>query len=221
MGVRLLVDGRSVATGDGFVFDLDGVLVDSESCWEIAEREAIGRLGGVLPVSREGIAGLSPRAAGELLASRSGLHGRGEELEALVEVIAADVFRSSVVAVAGAEIFLDQVRALGPVVVATNSPRDIALASLTASGLDRLIDVLVTVDEVGVGKPAPDLYLEACRRVGADPVRTVGVEDSSTGYRALLAAGLIPVVFGSLVVDGPPPAGRVTAWSSVTVQPIG
>lgn len=221
MGVRLLVDDRPVAIGDGLVFDLDGVLVDSEICWEIAESEAIGRLGGVLPVNREGIAGLSPQAAGELLASRCGLEGRGAELEALVEEIAVDVFRERVVAVDGAAMFLDEVRTYGPVVVATNSPREIALASLASSGLERRVDHLVTVDEVAVGKPAPDLYLEACRRSGFGPDRTIGVEDSTTGYRALLAAGLIPVVYGALALDGDPaPAGRIPAWSSVTIRPV-
>lgn len=215
---ELLVDDDRIVSGDGFVFDLDGVLVDSEACWQVAENQAIEMLGGVLPTTREGIAGLSPDDAGRVLAERANLHGRAGELQELVEEIAVDVFRRDVVAIEGADRFVTAVRRWCPVVVATNSPRDIAEASLSASGLTDLVDVLVTVDEVGAGKPAPDLYREACRRVGAEPARTIAVEDSVTGYRAVLAAGLLPVVFGGLDPrDLPEPMGRIPAWSRAAV----
>lgn len=85
-----------------------------------------------------------------------------------------------------------------PVAVASNSPRSLLDTALGSSGLAELLPLSFAADEVAAPKPAPDLYLTACRALGADPGSCVAFEDSNTGIRAARAAGLHLVTVPSL-----------------------
>jgi HAD superfamily hydrolase (TIGR01509 family) len=77
-----------------------------------------------------------------------------------------------------------------PIAVASGGPRAIVQPSLRQTGLDRLFRTIVTFDDVGNAKPAPDLFLEAARRIGVEPAQCLVLEDSQTGIDAALAAGM-------------------------------
>jgi HAD superfamily hydrolase (TIGR01509 family) len=81
--------------------------------------------------------------------------------------------------------------------VASSSPPEVIAAALRAAGLDARFSVRVSSDDVAVGKPAPDVYLEACRRLGVEPASAVAIEDSANGLRAAAAAGLVVVAVPS------------------------
>ena len=77
-----------------------------------------------------------------------------------------------------------------PIAVASGGPRAIVQPSLRQTGLDRLFRTVVTFDDVGIAKPAPDLFLEAARRMGVEPAQCLVLEDSKTGIDAARAAGM-------------------------------
>jgi HAD superfamily hydrolase (TIGR01509 family) len=89
------------------------------------------------------------------------------------------------------------------VAVASNSPEPIVRAALLRAGLADAFDAVVPVEAVGRPKPAPDLYLTACRRLGTSPGRTVAFEDSLTGLASARGAGLVVVGVPSLAGDYP------------------
>ena len=99
-----------------------------------------------------------------------------------------------------------------PIAVASNSPRAFLDLVLRTSGIADRFAITVSGDEVALPKPAPDIYLEACRRLGADPTRSVGLEDSPTGAEAARAAGLT-VIGVPYLADLEIPAAHVRALS--------
>ena len=123
--------------------------------------------------------------------------GRGDELSAeLLALVSERVL-------AGADARPDArelVRALDgrPLAVASNSPLAFVDGALRAAALDGAFAVVVTADQVAEAKPAPDVYLEACRRLGARPARSIALEDSPTGVAAARAAGLYVIGVPSL-----------------------
>jgi beta-phosphoglucomutase-like phosphatase (HAD superfamily) len=165
--VRMLVDGPDgfEVEAAGIVFDLDGVLVESGPCWEIAERRAVAALGGRWPRTRPVVDGRTSEVAVGLLAPRCGLAGREAELQHEIERVAVEVFAECVTPVAQAPRVVAELEG-APIAIATNSPRALAETSLAAAGFERMTDVVVTADEIAAGKPAPDTYLAACARLG-------------------------------------------------------
>jgi HAD superfamily hydrolase (TIGR01509 family) len=183
------------------VFDLDGVLLDSEMAWTRAETRLFARYG---------------RAYGDeekrLLIGGS-LGETAEELERLLERpgtsdgllhelldLAAEEFAGPVDPMPGAFEVVGELRETGrPMAVASNSQRRLVDLALNGSGLAASFPVVVAGDEVANPKPAPDLYLEACRRLGVSPRESVAVEDSPKGAAAARAAGLFVVGIPYLV----------------------
>jgi HAD superfamily hydrolase (TIGR01509 family) len=102
-----------------------------------------------------------------------------------------------------------------PIAVATSSDQEYAAFSLNAAGLDqRQFAHVVTGEQVEKGKPAPDIYLEAARRLGADPPHCVAIEDSDAGIFSAHAAGMIAVMIPDL--KPPSPESRMAAFRVLT-----
>jgi HAD superfamily hydrolase (TIGR01509 family) len=174
------------------VFDNDGLLLDTEEAWTRAETTLFARHGGTFTFEhkRELIGSSHTVAAGKLEAML-GRPGQGLELMAeLHELVMAQALHD-VEPRPGAVALVDALQAAGiPVAVASNSARDFLDRVLHTAGVAGRFAVTVAGDEVAHPKPAPDIYLEACRRLGADPAASVGLEDSPTGAAAAKAAGL-------------------------------
>ncbi len=185
------------------VFDNDGLLLDTESVWTRAEHDLFERRGiEFTPADKRELVGTSAEIAGSILERRLGEPGRAAELiEELNELVVAEL-EHGVEAMVGARDLLNGLKQRGtPIGLVSNSPLVFVRRSLEIVGFDYLFDVVVSAHEVAAPKPAPDPYLEACRRLGVEAgPNVVALEDSPTGVSAARAAGL--TVIGVPSLDG-------------------
>lgn len=185
------------------VFDNDGLLLDTESVWTRAEQDLFARREiEFTAADKRELVGTSAAIAGALLERRLGEPGRAEELiEELNELVVAEL-EHGVEAMLGARELLTRLRERGtPIGLVSNSPLVFVLRSLAIAGFEDQFDIVLSAHEVAAPKPAPDPYLEACRRLGVDAgPDVVALEDSPTGVAAARAAGL--TVIGIPSVEG-------------------
>lgn len=172
------------------VFDCDGLLLDTEPLWTIGEERLFRRYGRAFsPDDKRALLGTSGPAAGRVLARLLEQPGRDlvlvEELLAECEGAMADA-----TPMPGARDLVDRLRGRLPLSAASNSPRRLLEPALLGAGFGPEFEAVLTVDDVERPKPAPDLYLTACRRLGVDPTRAIALEDSPTGVASARAAGL-------------------------------
>lgn len=172
------------------VFDLDGVLVDSEPVWEEVRRAFVAEHGGTWqPDTQSRLMGMSTAEWAAYLRSLGVGMPAGEIARAVVERMAAR-YRAGVPLMPGA---VETVRRMSGQVtlgLASSSPRTLIDAVLAEAELVECFAATVSTEEVPRGKPAPDGYLEAARRLAVDPGECVAVEDSSNGLRSAHAAGM-------------------------------
>lgn len=172
------------------VFDLDGLLVDTEPAWERAEIRVVESFGRRWdPAVRPLLLGSGPVAAAQTLGAFFGIEDIAE-VDRRMLAASLEEIGGGVVARPGAIALVAALADRVPLAVATNAERAVAEITLGATGLGARMRVVVTADDVAAPKPAPDPYLEAARRLGVDPARCVAFEDSPTGAAAAVAAGM-------------------------------
>jgi HAD superfamily hydrolase (TIGR01509 family) len=185
------------------VFDNDGLLLDTESVWTRAEQDLFERRGlEFTSAHKRELVGASAEIAGGILERRLGEPGRAAALiEELNELVVAEL-EHGVEAMVGARDLLHTLRQRGtPLGLVSNSPLVFVERSLQIVGFHDRFDVVLSAHEVAAPKPAPDPYLEACRRLGVEPgPEVVALEDSPTGVAAARAAGL--TVIGVPSIEG-------------------
>ncbi len=175
------------------VFDLDGLLVDSEPLWHRAERAVFARHGIALSVAQ--CRSTKGRFVGEVTAHWVRVFGRddldpGELAEEVVEAVAA-LLATEATQKPGVEAALRACEARGwPRAVASSSPRRLIEVALGAQGLSDRFALWCSAEEVGAGKPDPAVYLRAAEALGVPPGRCLAIEDSPTGVAAAKAAGM-------------------------------
>jgi HAD superfamily hydrolase (TIGR01509 family) len=176
----------------GVVFDNDGLLLDTEPCWTLAQEELFRSYGRTFALAdKQALLGTSPRTAAPILERLLDGADSGERLSAQMYSLALAEIAGGASPRPGAVDLVAAVRAAGlPLAVASNAPRAHLLAGLKRVGLDEAFDVMLGVDDVQNPKPAPDLYLGACERLGVAPAGAVALEDSPPGVAAARAAGL-------------------------------
>jgi HAD superfamily hydrolase (TIGR01509 family) len=188
---------------DAVVFDNDGLLLDTESVWTRAEQDLFERRGTEFtPGDKRELVGTSAQVAGGVLERRLGEPGRAAELIEELNALVVAELEHGVEAMIGAREVLGRLRERGtPIGLVSNSPLRFVRRSLELAGFDGRFDVVVSAHEVAAPKPAPDPYLEACRRLGVEPgPAVIALEDSPTGVAAARAAGL--TVIGIPSIDG-------------------
>lgn len=174
---------------EAVVFDLDGLLVDTEPLWERAERRLVDQLGGTFdPDLRQRLLGSGLERASRLLADA--LNADPTMVQRRMTTLTLEEFRRGVPTRPGARELLEALHGRLPTAIATNSQRVVADTALMVAELEGFVDHLVCAEDVAEAKPAPDPYRHACELLGVDPERTVGFEDSSTGVASAVAAGL-------------------------------
>lgn len=182
---------------EAIVFDLDGVLVDSEIWWHEVRADWATAHGRTWTIEdTRAVMGANSRGWARIMRERLDLDP-GEELEiesAVVAGVVARFRRDGAPVIPGAVEAAERLAATYPVAIASSAHADVIRAALDATGLARTIRIAVSSDEVEHGKPAPDVYLEAARRLGAEPSRCLVVEDSLNGVLAGRAAGMIVVL---------------------------
>lgn len=186
---------------DAVVFDNDGLLLDTESVWTRAEQDLFERRGVEFTAEhKRELVGTSAEIAGGILERRLGEPGRAAELIAELNELVVAELEHGVEAMAGARELLHHLKRRGtPIGLVSNSPLVFVRRSLEIAGFEDRFDVVLSAHEVAAPKPAPDPYLEACRRLGVEAgPSVVALEDSPTGVAAARAAGLTVIGVPSL-----------------------
>jgi HAD superfamily hydrolase (TIGR01509 family) len=176
---------------DVVVFDLDGVLVDSEEVWDAARKELAAQRGRPWPeqASRD-MMGMSSLEWSRYMHDVVGLPEPPEEISAEVVRRLEEIYRRELPLIDGAVEAVGRLAERWPLGLASSSNRELIDLVLELSGLARYFRVTVSSEEVSRGKPAPDVYLEAARRLGVAPDCCAAVEDSENGIRSAKAAGM-------------------------------
>jgi HAD superfamily hydrolase (TIGR01509 family) len=176
---------------DGVIFDLDGVLLDSEQVWNEAKEQLVRERGGHWSEGApRDMMGMSSPEWSRYLRDELGVPLEPDEISADVVRRLEGIYRDELPLLGGAREAVERLAERWPLGLASSSNRDIIDLFLELSGLRDRFAVTLSSEEVARGKPAPDVYLEAVRRLGADPARTVAIEDSENGIRAANAAGM-------------------------------
>jgi HAD superfamily hydrolase (TIGR01509 family) len=204
---------------EAVVFDLDGVVVDSEHVWDAA-REALARERGGRwhEGAQQDMMGMSSVEWSRYMHDVIGLKDPPEEISAEVVRRLEATYREELPLIDGATEAVARLAERWPLAVASSSNRPIIDLVLGLSGLDRFFRVAVSSEEVSRGKPAPDVYLEAARRLGADPERSAAVEDSRNGILSARAAGMRVVAIPNTRF---PPGEEALAAADVVIPSIG
>ncbi|HEX6762392.1 MAG TPA: HAD family phosphatase [Gaiellaceae bacterium] len=204
---------------DAVVFDLDGVLVDSEQIWDDVRVELVRDAGLPFPPeATRAMMGMSSPEWSRYLVEQVGLPGTPEEANAAVVERMLERYAGGPPLLPGS---VEAVRRMGdrwPLAIASSSNRELIDVVLDAAGLARFVQVSVSSEEVARGKPAPDVYLEATRRLGVEPAHAAAVEDSHNGIRSAKAAGLRVVAIPNLHF---PPDAESLALADVVLRSIG
>lgn len=202
-------------TPQAIVFDMDGVLTDTEVIWDEVRRGLAAAEGLPWPHgATAAMMGMSTPEWGAYLVETVGISGTpGEVAERTIDAMAAR-YANHLPTLPGAVEAVRRLAGHWKLGLASSSPRRLIDSSLAALGVADLFDATVSTEEVERGKPAPDGYLRACELLGVDPTRSVAIEDSSNGLRAAAAAGMAVVA-----VPRPefPPAADAVALADVVV----
>jgi HAD superfamily hydrolase (TIGR01509 family) len=173
------------------VFDLDGVLIDSEPVWETVRREFVLARGGRWPADAQTrMMGMSTREWSTYLSRELGVGLPPEEVAAAVIARIRKQYEERLPLIDGAVEAVGGLAAVWPLGLASSSPRELIEVVLDRAPLRAFFQAVLSTEEVARGKPAPDVYLEVTRRLAAEPARSVAVEDSTNGIRSAAAAGL-------------------------------
>jgi HAD superfamily hydrolase (TIGR01509 family) len=176
---------------EAVVFDMDGVLIDSEPVWERVRRKFVADHGGRWAQdAQDRMMGMSTAEWSTYLSEDFGLRLPPARVARLVIAAMAAEYQAHLPLLPGAVEAVRSLSARWPLAVASSAPKSLIEAVLDASGLRPAFSAAVSSEEVTRGKPAPDVYLEATKRLGVPPASCAAVEDSSNGLRSAAAAGL-------------------------------
>lgn len=176
---------------EAVVFDLDGVLLDSEQVWDEVREELVEERGGRWhDQAQTEMMGMSSVEWSRYMHDELDLPEPPEEISAEVVQRLDEVYRKRLPLIDGAREAVERLAARWPLGLASSSNREVIDLVLDLSGLARYFRVTVSSEEVPRGKPAPDVYLEAARGLGVPPERCAAVEDSHNGIRSAKAAGM-------------------------------
>jgi len=173
------------------IFDMDGLLLETEVLWHRAEVRLFERHGAAFTFEDKlTVMGTSAAFTGEFFARRLALPDQASALIREVTELMHEELQAQVDARPGAVDLVKRLRGKVRLGLASNSPRFLVDAALGSSGFTDIFDAVVSADDVTNHKPAPDLYLLACERLGVPPGEAVALEDTTSGIASAKAAGL-------------------------------
>ena len=203
---------------EAVVFDLDGVLLDTEEVWDEARRQIADERGGRWRQdAQQAMMGMSSPEWSRYMHEEVGVPDPPEQITAEVVRRLEELYRKRLPLIPGA---LDAVRRLAarlPLAIASSSNRPLIDLFLELTGTAGLFRATVSSEEVERGKPAPDVYVEAARRLGIDPTLCAAVEDSENGIRSAAAAGMKVIAIPNPVF---PPGDEALALAAVSVASL-
>jgi HAD superfamily hydrolase (TIGR01509 family) len=204
---------------DAVVFDMDGILIETEPIWDKVRHRMAAEQGVSWPNgSTEAMMGLSTREWAEHMRDVVHLDGTWEALaQRTIDGVAGEYATGGLPVLPGAVEAVRRMAALVPTAIASSSPRRLIDLVVARLELADALTVTVSTEEVPRGKPYPDGYLRACELMGLDPTRSVAVEDSTNGVLSAHAAGMsvvcVPPAFH-------PPADRTLALCSAVLDTL-
>jgi HAD superfamily hydrolase (TIGR01509 family) len=200
------------------VFDLDGVLLDSEQVWDGARRDLVDEAGGRwTDDATTAMLGMSAPEWSRYVADELGVPLTPSDIDRDVVRRVVACYRERLPVLPGAREAVERLGACWPLGLATSSNREVVDVVLEALGVADRFVATVSSEEVGRGKPAPDVYLEAARRMGVDPAASAAIEDSSNGLRSAAAAGM-----SVIAIPNPhfPPAADALALADIVLEDL-
>jgi HAD superfamily hydrolase (TIGR01509 family) len=203
---------------DAVVFDMDGVLIQSEEVWDEIRERYVTELGGRYDAEvQRAMMGMSSPEWSRYLHETAGVPHEPQAIndEVVQRMLAA--YRDHLPLIDGARDAVKRLAGRYPLAVASSSNRPLIDTVLDVAGLAPYFKATVSSEEVARGKPAPDVYLEAARRLGADPHRCAAIEDSHGGIRSAKAAGMRVVAIPN---PSYPPDDESLAQADVVVRSL-
>jgi len=196
------------------IFDLDGVILETEQLWdEVRERLARERGGRWSDRAQADMMGMSSTEWSRYMHEVVGLRESPEEINREVVGRMLDRYAERLPLIDGAVEAVERLAARWPLGLASSSNREVIDRALEVSGLARHFRATVSSEEVARGKPAPDVYLEAARRLGVEPSGCAAIEDSANGIRSAHAAGMRVVAIPN--PEFPPPDEVIALTATV------
>ena len=176
---------------EAVIFDLDGVIVDSEHVWDTA-REALARERGGRwhEHAQKDMMGMSSLEWSRYMHEVVGLSEPPEEISAEVVRRLEKTYREELPLIKGAPKAVARLAERWPLAIASSSNRPLIDLILELSKLERFFQATVSSEEVERGKPAPDVYLEAAHRLGVEATKSAAVEDTHNGILSASASGM-------------------------------
>jgi HAD superfamily hydrolase (TIGR01509 family) len=200
------------------VFDLDGVLLESEQVWSAAKRELTLERGGTWSAAAEqAMLGMSSGEWSRYMHDELALPLDPAEISASVVESVASRYRERLPLIDGADLAVRTLAERRPLGLASSSNRQTIELVLGLAGWSSSFSATTSSEEVAAGKPAPDVYLETVRRLGASAAWCIAVEDSGVGISSARAAGLGVVAIPNRVY---PPAADVLARADLVLDSI-
>ena len=200
------------------VFDLDGVLIASEEVWDAVRKRFVRERGGRYDAEvQRAMMGMSAPEWSAYLHEEAGAPDEPEAINRDVVSLMLEAYRRELPLVPGAIETVRRAAAVFPLALASSSNREIFEEALRLAGLTECFQATVSSEEVARGKPAPDVYLEAARRLGIAAGRCVAVEDSHAGIRSARAAGMRVVAIPN---PSYPPDEEALAAADVTINSL-
>jgi HAD superfamily hydrolase (TIGR01509 family) len=204
---------------DAVIFDLDGVLVDSEQLWNEAKQQLVVETGGRWrEEAPRAMMGMSSLEWSAYLHDELAVPLCAERINDQVVARIERLYRERLPLLPGAVHAITSLGARWPLGLASSSNREIIDLVLELAGVEHAFKTTVSSEEVARGKPAPDVYLETARRLGVPAEACVALEDSSNGLRAAAAAGMVVIA-----VPNPhyPPDEETLALARATIATVG
>ncbi len=184
----------TLQSASAVIFDLDGLLVESEQVWSAAKRElSLARGGRWTTGAEHDMLGMSSAEWSRYMREELGVPMDDPEISASVVDLVAARYREHLPVIAGADSTVHALSERFPLGLASSSNRPTIDLVLELTGWDRCFSAATSSEEVAAGKPSPDVYTETARRLSTSAGSCVAVEDSAAGIRSARAAGLTVV----------------------------
>ena len=203
---------------EAVVFDLDGLLLDTEQLWDEARQEIAEERGGSWqPDAQRAMMGMSSPEWSRYMHDVIGVPDSPEQISDEVVERMVELYRRRLPLIDGAVEAVRRIGARWPLAIASSSNRPLIDLFLELTGTQALFRATVSSEEVAGGKPAPDVYIEAASRLGVAPDRCAAIEDSENGLRSAAAAGMRVVAIPNGVF---PPSPEALALADVVVESL-
>jgi HAD superfamily hydrolase (TIGR01509 family) len=203
---------------EAVIFDMDGVLIESEEVWDAVREEYVRERGGRYDDEiQRAMMGMSSPEWSRHLHETAGVPDEPEAINAEVVRRMLDAYRGHLPLFDGAVGAVRRLAERYPLAVASSSNRPLIDTVLEVAGLKDYFHATVSSEDVPRGKPAPDVYLEAARRLGVEPARCAAVEDSHSGIRSAKAAGMRVVAIPN---PSYPPDEEALAQADIVIRSL-